>query len=160
MTSIDYNEIYQRFYTKVEAYDFLSLDEYTVNDFLCNWLHSSLSEPYIRQLFSSVNFDDDIMRLSYEMTNVHNEEMDRDFVIEILALGIAIKWMEPKVKSVLNTSNFYGSKEERTYSPASHLKQLQDTFSVMKKEQRRMIADRGYIKNAYTDGNIPLVKES
>ena len=160
MTSIDYNEIYQRFYTKVEAYDFLSLDEYTVNDFLCNWLHSSLSEPYIRQLFSSVVFDDDIMRLSYEMTNVHNEEMDRDFVIEILALGIAIKWMEPKVKSVLNTSNFYGSKEERTYSPASHLKQLQDTFSVMKKEQRRMIADRGYIKNAYTDGNIPLVKES
>lgn len=160
MTSIDYNEIYQRFYTKVEAYDFLNLDEYTVNDFLCNWLHSSLSEPYIRQLFSSVVFDDDIMRLSYEMTNVHNEEMDRDFVIEILALGIAIKWMEPKVKSVLNTSNFYGSKEERTYSPASHLKQLQDTFSVMKKEQRRMIADRGYIKNAYTDGDIPLVKES
>ena len=160
MTSIDYNEIYQRFYTKVEAYDFLNLDEYTVNDFLCNWLHSSLSEPYIRQLFSSVVFDDDIMRLSYEMTNVHNEEMDRDFVIEILALGIAIKWMEPKVKSVLNTSNFYGSKEERTYSPASHLKQLQDTFSIMKKEQRRMIADRGYIKNAYTDGDIPLVKES
>jgi hypothetical protein len=160
MTSIDYNEIYQRFYTKVEAYDFLNLDEYTVNDFLCNWLHSSLSEPYIRQLFSSVVFDDDIMRLSYEMTNVHNEEMDKDFVIEILALGIAIKWMEPKVKSVLNTSNFYGSKEERTYSPASHLKQLQDTFSVMKKEQRRMIADRGYIKNAYTDGDIPLVKES
>lgn len=160
MASIDYNEIYQRFYSKVEAYDFLKLDDYTVNDFLCNWLHSSLSEPYIRQLFSSIAFDDDVMRLSYEMTNVHGDEMDKEFVIELLALGIAIKWMEPKVKSVLNTSNFYGSKEERTYSPASHLKQLQETFSIMKKEQRRMIADRGYIKNAYTDGDIPLVKET
>jgi hypothetical protein len=86
--------------------------------------------------------------------------MDQEFVIELLALGIAIKWMEPKVKSVLNTSNFYGSKEERTYSPASHLKQLQETFSIMKKEQRRMIADRGYIKNAYTDGEIALTKET
>lgn len=160
MASIDYNTIYSRFYTKVEAYDFLNLDDTTVNDFLCNWLHSTLSEPYIRQLFSSVVFDDDVMRLSYEMTFDQGEELDQEFVIELLALGMAIKWIEPKMKSVLNTSNFYGSKEERTYSPASHLKQLQETFSSMKKDQRRMIADRGYIRNAYTDGDIPLTKES
>lgn len=160
MTSIDYNMIYQRFYSKVEAYDFIQLDDTTVNDFLCNWLHSSLSEPYVRQLFSSIIFDDDIMRLSYEMTLENDESMDQEFVIELLALGIAIKWMEPKVKSVLNTSNFYGSKEERTYSPASHLKQLQETLSIMRKEQRRMIADRGYIRNAYTDGDIALTKET
>lgn len=159
MASIDYSVIYSRFYTKVGAYDFLDLSDTQVNDFLCNWLHSSVSKPYIRELFSALSLDDDIMRLTYEMTYPF-EEGDDEFVIEVLAQGIAIEWMTPKVRSALNTTNFFGSKEEKVFSPAAHLKTLQDVLTVMKREQRRMIADRGYIRNRYTDGSIALTKET
>ena len=112
MASIDYNVIYSRFYTKVGAYDFLDLSDTQVNDFLCNWLHSSVSKPYIRELFSTLSLDDDIMRLTYEMTYPF-EEGDDEFVIEVLAQGVAIEWMTPKVRSALNTMQVFGSKEEK-----------------------------------------------
>ena len=37
---------------------------------------------------------------------------------------------------------------------------LENTLTFMKREQRRMIADRGYIRNRYTDGSIALTKET
>lgn len=152
MTSIDYNSIYQGFYLRAEAYDFLDLDENTVHEFLCNWLHASIRPPYIRRLFSAITFDDDVMRLTYELKRPEEDEEDKDFVIELLVLGMVIEWLAPKVRSMTNVTNFYGSKEEKTFSPASHLKTLNELLDSLKKERRRMIGDRGYIYNAYVAG--------
>ena len=151
MASIDYNMIYQSFYTKVEAFDFLELDENTVQEFLCNWIHASVRPIYIRNIFSSVSFDDDIMRLTYEMRYPREDFEDEDFVIEILALGMGIQWLSPKVNSLVNLRQMYASKEEKYYSQSTHLAELKDLLSSWKKEQRRMIADRGYIHNAYVN---------
>ena len=152
MASIDYNSIYQGFYLRAEAYDFLDLDENEVHEFLCNWLHASIRPPYIRRLFSAITFDDDVMRLTYELKRPEEDEEDKDFVIELLVLGIVIEWLTPKVRSMTNVINFYGSKEEKTFSPASHLKTLNELLDSLKKERRRMIGDRGYIYNAYVAG--------
>lgn len=152
MTSIDYNSIYQGFYLRAEAYDFLDLNENTVHEFLCNWLHASIRPPYIRRLFSAITFDDDVMRLTYELKRPEEDEEDKDFVIELLVLGMVIEWLTPKVRSMTNVTNFYGSKEEKTFSPASHLKTLNELLDSLKKERRRMIGDRGYIYNAYVAG--------
>lgn len=158
MASIDFRDIYSRFYTKVEAYDFLTLDDYQIEEFLCNWLHASVAKPYVHELFSSVVLEDDVGLLSYEMKYAFDEDTDMEFVTELLALGIGIEWLTPKVFSVVNTSNFFGSKEEKTFSPAAHLKTVQDALKLLKKEQRRIIADRGYLRNSYTDGDVPVVR--
>lgn len=151
MASIDYNEIYQSFYMKVEAYDFLEMDDNTAQEFLCNWIHAAVRPSYIRRLFSSIKFDDDIMRLSYEMRYPMSDEEDEDFVIELLALGMGINWLSPKVNSLINLRSVYASKEEKVFSPAQTLNSYKALLDSWKKEQRRMIADRGYIHNAYVN---------
>lgn len=151
MASIDYNMIYQSFYMKVEAYDFLEMDDNTAQEFLCNWIHAAVRPSYIRRLFSSIKFDDDIMRLSYEMRYPMSDEEDEDFVIELLALGMGINWLSPKVNSLINLRSIYASKEEKVFSPAQTLNSYKALLDSWKKEQRRMIADRGYIYNAYVN---------
>lgn len=152
MASIDYNSIYQGFYLRAEAYDFLDLDENEVHEFLCNWLHASIRPPYIRRLFSAITFDDDVMRLTYELKRPVEEGEDEDFVIELLVIGLLIEWLSPKVQSMTNIMQMYGSKEEKWYSQAQHLSTLQSLLLSLKKERRRMIGDRGYIYNAYVAG--------
>ena len=152
MASIDYNDIYQSFYLKVEAYDFLEMDDNIVQELLCNWVHASARPPYIRRLFSSLSFDDDIMRLTYELKTTTNDTEDEDFVIELLALGLGINWLSPKVNSLVNLRSVYASKEEKVFSPAQTLNSYKSLLDSWKKEQRRMIGDRGYIYNAYVNG--------
>ena len=67
MTSISYEDVYSRFFSEVEAYDFLNLKENELNEFLCNWLHSASSQPYIRRLFSIYRLDDEIMTIDFEI---------------------------------------------------------------------------------------------
>lgn len=113
MTSLNYNKIYSRLFTKIEAYDFIDLSEETLNEFLCNWVHSAAANPYVRKLFSTVVFNDEIEELSYEMKYTVDEESDKEFVIEVLSLGVAINWLNPKINSITNINQFFGSKDEK-----------------------------------------------
>lgn len=152
MTSLNYDKIYSRLFSKIEAYDFINLSEETLNEFLCNWVHSAAANPYVRRLFSSFIFDDELEQLSYEMKYTVDEFADEEFVVEILTLGTAIAWLEPKINSIKNINQFFGSKDEKWFSQASHLSELRGLLSDFKKQQRRMIADRGYAWNSYLDG--------
>ena len=152
MASLNYSDIYSSLFTKIEAYDFIDLSEETLNEFLCNWLHSATMTPYVRKLFKTVVFDDEIAELSYEMKYIVDEESDKEFVIEVLSLGMAINWLKPKISSITNINQFFGSKDEKFFSQSQHLSELRALLNDFKKQQRRMIADRGYIWNSYLDG--------
>ena len=152
MTSLNYNKIYSRLFTKIEAYDFIELSEEMLNEFLCNWVHSATANPYVRRLFSSFAIDDEIQSIAYEMKYTIDEQSDEEFVIEILALGIAVAWLEPKINSITNIAQMFGSKDEKFYSQSQHLSELRNLLNDFKKQQRRMIADRGYAWNSYLDG--------
>lgn len=152
MTSLNYNEVFSIFYSRVEAYDFLSLKIDEVNEFLCSWIRSVISKPYIRRLFTSISIDDEIQVLSYELKYSVDEDSDRYFVTEILGLGMAIQWLEPKINSTMNIAQMFGSKEEKFFSQSQHLKELRDLKESLHREQRSMIRDRGYAWNSYLDG--------
>jgi hypothetical protein len=152
MTSINYKEIYSLFYTKASAYDFLDLYDAEIYNFLCNWLHSSCSKPYVRRLFSKLSFDDEILNLSFELKYSVDEDYDKEFVMDLLSSGILLCWLEPKINSIENILQVYGSSEEKFYSQSSHLKELKDLKDGLKKEQRQMIADRAGAWNTYLDG--------
>ena len=66
-------------------------------------------------------------------------------------MGIAIEWLEPKVKSLKNTAKFFGGKEE---------KKLKDDYSLnkemlkeMKIEQQKLIRDYGFAFKPYSKTN-------
>lgn len=152
MTSLEYSKIYSRLFGKIEAYDFVDLSEEMLDEFLCNWLHSATANPYVRRLFNSFLFDDELEQLSYEMKHVVDESADEEFVIEVLSIGLAIAWLEPKVNSITNIAQMFGSKDEKFFSQSQHLSELRNLLSDFRKQQRRMIADRGYVWNSYLDG--------
>ena len=152
MASLNYNTIYSRLFSKIEAYDFIELSEDDLNELLCDWIHSASANPYVRRLFKTFSLDDEIQEISYEMKYSVDDSADVEFITEILTLGVAIAWLEPKINSINNIAQMFGSKEEKFYSQSAHLSELQNLLNSCKKQQRRMIADRGYAWNSYLDG--------
>lgn len=152
MASIKFNDIYSRFYLKAEAYDLLNIKEDNITEFLTGWLHSAASKPNIRRLFSSLKLDDEIQVMTYEMSYKIDDDYDTDFVMDILGIGMVLEWIQPKIYSLTNIIQMFGSNEQKFYSQSGHLKTLQDVKKALKKEQGALIRDRGYIWNSYLDG--------
>ena len=154
MTSIQYDEIFSRFYTKVEAYDLITddLSDFEVDEFMCNWLHSSVYEPYIRKLFSTVLMDDDEGVISFEMRYAIDENTDIDFVTNVLSWAMIYNWVTPKVYSITNIIQHFTSQDQKFYSQSSHLYQLQSIKNDAEYKMRALVRDRGYFNNNYLDG--------
>lgn len=152
MTSLSYDEIFSRFFSRVEAYDFLDLSPEQSTDYLNAWLHGACSKPFLRRLFTSIIYDDEIEELNFSMKYSVDDFSDTEFVTEVLALGVVVTWLEPKINSINNITQMFGSKEEKFYSQSQHLSELRSLVNDSKKQQRRMIADRGYAWNTYLDG--------
>lgn len=154
MPSISYKQVYSRFYTKVTAYDlvFNNLTDEQVEQFLCSYLHSSISYPMIRKLFSQVVVDDDQQKIDYTMTYVIDETSDKEFVLDVLSAEMAVKWITPKVSNLSTVVQFFGSSESKFFSQAPHLEQLRALKADMQNEVRSLIADRGGEYNTYLDG--------
>lgn len=150
--NIRYSEIYSRLFSKIEAYDFIKLPEDTVNDFLCNWIHSASANPYVRKLFSSFELDDLIQTITCTMSHAADTLFDREFVIEILSLGMIVCWLEPKVNSMKYIAQKFSSKDAKYYSQAAHLAEIEGLLNNTRDLQRKTIRDRGYVWNTYLDG--------
>lgn len=151
MTSIEYSKIYSRFYSRVKAYDLVELPDDEITELLYEWLHSSISNPYVRRLFKTLSLDDEIQTLTYEMKTQTEEEADKEFVTEILSIGLVIQWLEPKINNIVNIAQVFSSSSAKFYSQANHLEELRAMYDSLKILQRRLIADRGYIWNSYTN---------
>ena len=152
MTSLQFVKIYSRLFSKIEAYDFIELSEADLNELLCDWIHSASANPYVRRLFKTFSLDDEIQEITYEMKYSVDEFADSEFVTEILTLGVVVAWLEPKINSINNIAQMFGSKEEKFFSQSQHISELRALVNDSKKQQRRMIADRGYVWNTYLDG--------
>ena len=109
---------------------------------------------YVRR---SVNGDEekyivgieDVEELEYVLKFPVSDSEDRDFVEQVIVLGMVTEWLEPQVKSVLNTAQLFTNSEQKFYSQANHLDTLQDLLKKSQNDQRKLIRDRGYIYNSY-----------
>lgn len=103
MTS-EFEDLYSRFYLRVEDYNIIGLEVNVVNQMMNGWIRSTLSKPYVRRLFDELDFDEDIGEIDYEMKFSVSEDEDKDFVEEVIALGMVVEWLSPKYHSTLLTS--------------------------------------------------------
>lgn len=113
MLSVTFDAIYSRFLSKVQAYDLLELGTSECLEELSEWLVSVKSNPRVRKCFTSFTLDSIGKTVSFELRNPVDNEDDVDFVTELFGLGLAWKWITPKYYSVLNTAQFFGSKEQK-----------------------------------------------
>lgn len=149
MTSLSYESIFNSFLGYVDDVDMLSLDDNDILTMMTEYLHKASAKPTLRNLFSSLVFNDEIQRLDYEMEVATNEEQDKDFTIDILSKAMAVEWLQPQVKSKVNISQFFGEKEQKFYAQSNHISELRSMLEDMQVEIRHLIRDRGYLVNPY-----------
>lgn len=168
-SQIYYKEVYSQFFLKIEGYDIFDKnisDEYR-EALLCSWLHSSIGKPYVNRLFSTVTLSDPYQdedpdtgelidvdgMIEYELNNVIDEDFgDKQFIIEVLAYGMALCWLEPKIYSLTNIAQFFGTSDEKFYAQQTHLSELRNLRDDLINHQRSLIRDRGYSNNSYING--------
>lgn len=143
MTS-EYSDIYSRFLLRVTDYEIAGLDEELANSMMSSWMRSALSKPMVRRLFSSITFDDDIEEIEYELLNPWDDDTDKDFVEELISIGMVCEWVSPRYHSVLNTNQVFSNKEQSFYSQANHMEQLRQMYEKSQLDIRKLIRDRGY----------------
>ena len=144
---ISYSTLFSRVLNKINDPKELSLDESDLLEIYTERLHSVVGKPRVRRLFSSLSLDDEIQEMTFTLNNSVDEESDKDFVLEILSLGMAIEWLQPQVDSVIHTSVMIGGKEEKKL--LDNHKNMIERLDSMKKEQNKMIRDYGYMYNSY-----------
>ena len=145
--TLSYSTLFSRVLNKINDPKELSLDESDLLEIYTERLHSVVGKPRVRRLFSSLTLDDEIQEMTFTLNNSVDEESDKDFVLEILSLGMAIEWLQPQVDSVIHTSVMIGGKEEKRV--LDNHKNMIDRLDSMKKEQNKMIRDYGYMYNSY-----------
>ena len=136
---LSYSTLFSRVLNKINDQKELSLDESDLLEIYTERLHSVVGKPRVRRLFSSISLDDEIQEMTFTLNNSVDEESDKDFVLEILSLGMAIEWLQPQVDSVIHTSVMIGGKEEKKL--LDNHKNMIDRLDSMKKEQNKMIRD-------------------
>ena len=144
---LSYSTLFSRVLNKINDQKELSLDENDLLEIYTERLHSVVGKPRVRRLFSSLSLDDEIQEMTFTLNNSVDEESDKDFVLEILSLGMAIEWLQPQVDSVIHTSVMIGGKEEKKL--LDNHKNMIDRLDSMKKEQNKMIRDYVYMYNSY-----------
>ena len=148
---LSYSTLFSRVLNKINDPKELSLDENDLLEIYTERLHSVVGKPRVRRLFSSLSLDDEIQEMTFTLNNSVDEDSDTEFVLEILALGMAIEWLQPQVDSRNYTAQMVGGKEEKMMQ--NHYKPMQDRLDSMKKEQNKMIRDYGYMYNSYINGD-------
>ena len=145
--TLSYSTLFSRVLNKINDPKELSLDESDLLEIYTERLHSVVGKPRVRRLFSSLSLDDEIQEMTFTLNNSVDEESDKDFVLEILSLGMAIEWLQPQVDSIIHTSVMIGGKEEKKL--LDNHKNMIERLDSMKKEQNKMIRDYGYMYNSY-----------
>lgn len=143
MTSY-YEDIFSRFFMRVEDYKLSGYDENLANEVLIGYLRNGASDVYVRKLFSSCVFDDDMERVDWELTVSYDDLGDADFVEDVLSEAMLLQWVYPRYHSTLLTSQFFTNKDQSFYSQANHLAEMKSMYENAKLNLRKKIRDRGY----------------
>ena len=149
MLSVTFDAIYSRFLSKVQAYDLLELGTEECLEQMNEWLKSVKSNPRVRKCFATLTLDDIGKNVSFVLRNPVDNDSDIDFAIELFGIGVALKWVTPKYYSLINTAQFFGTKEQKYYSQSNHMAEIGNMYSQLKLELHKHIASHGYYFNSY-----------
>ena len=88
--------------------------------------------------------------IEFEMKYPVSDFADKEYVIELFALGMAIAWLNPKVDSLEYTIRALGGKEEKNLQ--NPYKEMQARLDKLEYQFSRKLASHGYINNSYIRG--------
>ena len=154
MLSLKYQEIYSVFLSKADAYDLAEMADKEAHATMGEWLRAVKSNIRFRQMFSTLLIDDERMVVQFEIKySQGDDETDLDFVRDLMGVGMAFKWVEPKYKSIMHTRQFFGGKEEKFFSQSNFANSVKNLYEVCKLDFINTIRDYDYMFNGYITGD-------
>ena len=118
-----FEDVFDSFLSKITAYDeYLSLTEDELNTELKMLLKSALAK-FINKKNLIADYDMDCF----------NRTLD-ELEIEILAYGMVVSWLTPKINNIELLKQSLSSKDFNFYSQANHLKELKDLKADAEKD--------------------------
>lgn len=137
MTS--YEVVYKRFLNSTTDFNLADLDDYTLNEMLKEWLHSSIVRI---RTSGNLSRDDDA-----ETFNNNLSDLD----IELIAMGMRLAWLDQRINSTEYANLFVAGKEEKFYSPSSQLAELRNLRADTLREMQQLYTYDTYVNNSYFD---------
>jgi hypothetical protein len=120
MAVTTFDEIYDRFLSKVTDYELAALLDTDLNTRLKKYLKSAISDfLYCQQDLSDRNEDSD----TFNITLTESEQ-------SILAKFMVVQWVNPQILRLENVRNELGNRDFQTFSPGN----LLDKLSNLKKD--------------------------
>lgn len=116
-----YEEIYERYRTRVRNYDILDYDSDIVNTMQLDLLNLSISDFEEICVQDLSDRDDELLAFNIDLTN---REKD------ILALGMVLHFVEPYVYNTDSLKNALNTKDFTLYSPANLLEKMKDLMEA------------------------------
>lgn len=145
MTSISYDDVFEFFLGYINDYNIISMSKNDAYEIFTEFLHKTVAKPYVRKLFVSISLNDNRETINYQL----KIQSDNDFVVDLLAKGMVIEWLQKQIKSPDHLHQFFGGKEQKWFSQATHLAELRGLLKDAKSEFRRLINSYTYINNSY-----------
>ena len=145
-----YDKIFSRFYNLVNDPSFFKLPQDFAYDRMRSWLQDAAATPYINKKFSQLKLDDQVLELTYSLTDSVDTESDEDFVISIFAQYMVIAWMRPQIDNAVNMARIIGGKEEKNIQ--NNYKSNIERCDSLERKLRKFIRDYGYENNSYISG--------
>lgn len=152
MASISYDKIFSNFLGSIDDVAITTLDESDAIALMTEYLHKSVTDPYVAKLFTSKSLDDQLQVFTYEMKAASDAATDEEFIAVAIAKWMIYEWYLNKKNTTLLTSQFFGGAEQKMYSQAQHMSEVRGLCDDAYKEARFFIQSRGYINNAYLQG--------
>ena len=134
-----YETIFNRFGQKINDFNLVELDDYSLDQMLKDWLRSAVVRS---RTTSDLSRDD-------ENEVFVNDLSDLD--VELLAMGMVISWLDQTLNSTELTLQFVSGKEEKFFSQANHIAELRALREDTVREMQKLHTYNTYTNNSYFD---------
>lgn len=136
-----YEEIYSRSYMKKYDPKFYE-DKDFAYETMKEWMHEIVALPYVRNVFSTIAFDDEIEEFTFTLVNSVDEDSDNEFVKKLFSDGFVICWIRPQVDSVINLARMVVGKDEKTI--LNNYKPNIERLESLERRHKKFVRDYGY----------------
>ena len=148
--TLSYETIFSKYRGNIDDPKELSMSQDDLIEIYVERLHNVFGDPRVIGKFESINLDDEIQEITFELKYSVNNFADNEFVATLLSLGMEIEWLKPKVDAMKFSIFSLGGKEEKVLQ--NNYPQLKDRLKQLELQFSNKLRSYGYINNSYLRG--------
>lgn len=145
--SVSYDIFTEAFLSKIEEFDFVSMDDFDRNSLVDGYMKRAIAEFRHICLYDFSSTEDDLIRKF--KVDVNDEDINE--LADIISEGMLVQWMKPFTYKQENLEGALNTRDFTTYSPSELLLRIKDAYNSAKKNFTNMMREYSYNHGDLTD---------